>query len=335
MPKKLDILIPQYKETDSVIKPLLDSIALQQNVDLKDIGVIITNDGTDIRLSKEFLESYPFDITYQLGEHKGVSGTRNSCLDASTADYVMFCDADDMFYNMCGLYLIFQEIAKGFDVFVSYFTEEGRDKNGNPFYTDHQMDATFVHGKVFRRQFLIDKKIRWDESLTIHEDSYFNYLSQACAAEGQLKLCKCPFYLWKWNGSSVSRNDKKYILKTYIKMLDSTSALIRQLISRGKPQKAREIATNITYDCYFLMNKDEWWEEENVEYWNATAARMKEYYREFWALVETIEPEKRKELIKNLKNKKFNEGLVMERMTYDHWIDYIKNFDNERPKSNS
>ena len=29
----LDILIPQYKETDEVIKPLLDSIALQQQVD--------------------------------------------------------------------------------------------------------------------------------------------------------------------------------------------------------------------------------------------------------------------------------------------------------------
>ena len=42
----LDILIPQYKETDEVIKPLLDSIAIQQNVDLEnEVGVIICNDG--------------------------------------------------------------------------------------------------------------------------------------------------------------------------------------------------------------------------------------------------------------------------------------------------
>ena len=31
---KLQILIPQYKETDEVVKPLLDSIALQQNVEI-------------------------------------------------------------------------------------------------------------------------------------------------------------------------------------------------------------------------------------------------------------------------------------------------------------
>ena len=50
--KKLQILVPQYKETEDIIKPLLDSIEVQQNVDLKnDVGVIIVNDGTDVHLS--------------------------------------------------------------------------------------------------------------------------------------------------------------------------------------------------------------------------------------------------------------------------------------------
>ena len=48
---KLQILVPQYKETDEIIKPLLDSIEVQQNVDLaNDVGVIIVNDGTDVHL---------------------------------------------------------------------------------------------------------------------------------------------------------------------------------------------------------------------------------------------------------------------------------------------
>lgn len=45
------------------------------------------------------------------------------------------------------------------------------------------MDATFVHGKVFNRQFLKDFNIKWNEDFTIHEDSYFNYLCQACSRE--------------------------------------------------------------------------------------------------------------------------------------------------------
>ena len=42
---KLQILVPQYKETEDIIKPLLDSIEVQQNIDLSnDIGVIIDED---------------------------------------------------------------------------------------------------------------------------------------------------------------------------------------------------------------------------------------------------------------------------------------------------
>ena len=38
---KLQILVPQYKETDEMVKPLLDSIAIQQAVDFNEIGIII------------------------------------------------------------------------------------------------------------------------------------------------------------------------------------------------------------------------------------------------------------------------------------------------------
>ena len=69
MRRKLDILVPQYKETDEIVKPLLDSIAVQQSVDFNEIGVIICNDGTDVRLSDELLHSYPFEIEYHLCEH--------------------------------------------------------------------------------------------------------------------------------------------------------------------------------------------------------------------------------------------------------------------------
>jgi glycosyltransferase involved in cell wall biosynthesis len=177
----LQILVPQYKENEAIIKPLLDSIAIQQNIDFKkDIGVIITNDGSDVHLSQDFLNHYPFSIEYYFNEHKGVSATRNFCLDKATADYVMFCDADDMFFNICGIYIILQEIKeKHFDSFVSSFIEETRHPDTKePLYINHDIDSTFVHGKVHRREYLIDNNIRWNDNLTIHEDSYFNCLCQ-------------------------------------------------------------------------------------------------------------------------------------------------------------
>ena len=123
---KLQILVPQYNETDAIIKPLLDSIAIQQNIPFDEVGVIICNDGSDVRLSDDLLASYPFRIEYHLERHRGVSATRNACLDYATAEYIMFCDADDMFFNACGLWILFREMVAGFDSLTSVFIEETR-----------------------------------------------------------------------------------------------------------------------------------------------------------------------------------------------------------------
>lgn len=322
---KLQILVPQYKETADIIKPLLDSIEVQQNVDLKnDVGVIIVNDGTDVHLSREFLDRYSYRIDYYLNEHGGVSATRNACLDRATADYVMFCDADDMFYNACGLYIIFREMeGAGFDSLVSAFIEESRMPSTRiPVYINHDMDSTFVHGKVHRRKFLLDNNIRWNDALTIHEDSYFNCLCQRLANE--LKFSQTSFYLWRWRDDSVCRHDPKYILKTYNNMLDSNDSLVDQFIKRGRPQDAQFFAVNMIYDAYFTMNKAEWLNQDNVEYRNATELRFKAYWLKFKYLHDTLPMEMKAQIIMGIKNRMYAEGMVLESMTFDQWIKQVE-----------
>ena len=325
MSRKLDILIPQYQETDTDVKNMLDSIAIQQNVDLKeDVGVIIVNDGSDVFLSEELLSSYPFTIEYYKNEHKGVSATRNACLDHSKADYVMFCDADDMFFNACGLWIIFNEIENGgFDSLVSVFVEETRlPETNKPMYINREMDSTFVHGKVHRRKYLVDNKIRWNESLTIHEDSYFNIQCQKLST--QVKYCQSPFYLWKWRDASVCRHDPKYILKTYTNMLDSSDACIEQFIKRHKISIAKQLAVGMIFDCYFNMNKDEWLNQENQEYRLKTEKRFQEYYHKYKEYFDTIDEKEKNQIIVGIKNRMFQEGLMMESVTFNDWIQEIE-----------
>ena len=321
---KLQILIPQYKETDEIVKPLLDSIALQQNVDFREIGVIICNDGTDVRLSPELLNSYPFPVEYHTEHHRGVSGTRNACLDYATADYVCFCDADDMFFNACGLYIIFREIDNGgFDSLVSAFVEESRHPTDkSPLYVNHDMDSTFVHGKFHRRQYLLDNNIRWNDALTIHEDSYFNCLCQKLSQN--VKYCPTAFYLWKWRDESVCRHDPKYILKTYNNMLDSNTALVEQFIQRKRLPDVQFYAVSMIYDAYFTMNKAEWLNPENQAYRRATELRFKRYYQQFETLFTACPDNVRGQIIMGIKNRMFGEGLLMETQTFDQWISHIK-----------
>lgn len=319
---KLQILIPHYHETPEEIKPMLDSIAVQQSVDFKEIGVIICHDGENI--ADLPLPPYPFEILQIRQTHKGVSAARNACLDAATADYVMFGDADDMFCSVCGLYVLFREMKDGgFDSLTSLFIEESRNPaTGEIVYVNHEMDSTFVHGKVHRRQYLLDKQIRWNDRLTIHEDSFFNILCQNLSRN--VKYCPTPFYLWKWRDASVCRHDPKYILKTYRNMLDSNDALIDEFIRRGLLDKAMFYLAAMIFDAYYAMNKPAWVNQENKEYRDSTERRFADYYRKHEAMWKQI-PVSDKMLISNqVRQRSVMEGMLMEAVTVDQWLDHIK-----------
>ena len=342
--------------------------------------MIIVNDGTDVHLSDKLLNSYPFKIEYYLEEHRGVSGTRDACFNHSTADYVMFCDADDKFCDVCGLYYIFREMntfnqcakfdpncayytpnmetkkmeyckrqptintfkkkpyfIKGFDALVSVFREESRHPitkdviyiNRGDAKTQGSPDSTFVHGKVYRREYLLRENIRWNPALTIHEDSYFNIL--AMKSTMYMKYCNQPFYLWKWYDESVCRHDPKYILKTFNNLLDSNSALIREFVKRGKEDLAMFYVTSMIFDAYMTLNKEEWINQENQEYRQAVEERFRVYYKEFkdlfLKLKDSDKPEN-KALVNKIyagqKNRFFREGMFMEEITFKDWIAFIE-----------
>jgi len=326
--RTLDFLVPQYKETDEEVKPLLDSLAIQQNIDFDEIGVIIVNDGTDVYLSDELLNSYPFKVEYYKEEHRGVSGTRNACLDHSSAEYVMFCDADDMFFNACGIWIIFGEIKKGqFDAMSSRFVEEIRmPDTREPFYINRDNDSTFVHGKIVRRQFLIANNIRWNQDLTIHEDSFFNCLCQQIASRNKdgFKYCPTAFYLWKWRDASVCRHDKLYINRTYVNMLDSNTALANEFIKRGLESDAMTLVTSMIYDAYYNFNTNKWWTEEGQPYLLGTEKRFKKYWEDFKYLFDQIPVKTKISLVSGIRNRYFGEGLINEKITFDDWIKHIE-----------
>ena len=322
---KLQILVPQYKETEEIIKPLLDSIAIQQNVDLQnEVGVIIVNDGSEVHLSQEFLGGYPFKIDYHLNEHGGVSATRNACLDYATADYIMFCDADDMFYNACGLYIIFREIEKEeFDSLTSIFIEEVREKKTNkPIYISHPLDSIFVHGKVHRRQYLIDKNIRWNPTLTLHEDGYFNKLCQKLS--NNVKYCETPFYLWRWRNDSVCRHNGDFVMRTYAHLLDSNTCLIQEFLKRDLLEEAQSITASAFYNAYFSFNKESWLLPENALYKENAEKRFKQFYNDFKELYNTTPLKIKNQIIVGIKNRMFAEGLMMESITFEDWIKHIE-----------
>lgn len=317
----LGLLIPHFAETPREVEPLLGSVALQQNVDFGEIEAVIAFDGPGAEPLPigEWSERYPFAVRgVHTPGHGGVSACRNAALDASEADYVMFCDADDMFYNMCGLQLIWPEMERGFDMLVSNFIEETR-KDGRPFHVPHPNDSTFVHGKAFRREWLQSEGIRFDQSLTVHEDSYMVSLARELADDA--RYCPEPFYLWRWRDSSVCRHDPDYILKTYPQMLDSCDELVRELERRGKVDAARARAGAMVLDAYYTVNKPEWLDRTHTDYRAAVEARFSRFFADFGHYWDEMGAVERMATSNGIRTRSVMEGMGMESLTIGQWLE--------------
>lgn len=321
---RLDMLVPHWQETPDVIEPLLDSIEIQQGIDLANVGVIIAYDGDEAAPLpvKKWERRYSFAITHVHAPKVGVSATRNAALDASCADYVMFCDADDMFCDSTGLFIVLEQAERGFDVMVSTFVEQVKPPDTDKLmFVTHENDMTFVHGKVYRRQYLEDKGIRFNPALTIHEDSYFNVLARECA--DRAIYCQKPFYLWRWRDESVCRHDREYLLKTFNNMLDSNDALVGEFVRRGMLEKAQAYVVMMVWDSYYTMNKPEWRSHTNRNYRRAVETRFRAYFRKHRDMWNTMDARARIEISKPIRERQIAEGMLSEPVTVAQWLRHV------------
>ena len=107
-------------------------------------------------------------------------------------------------------------------------------------------------------------------------------------------------------------------------MLDSNTALVKEFLHREMKDEAQFYSVSMIYDAYFTMNKEEWLNQENQEYRRNTELRFKRYYLEFKDLFDSISMEVKAQIIVGIKNRFYQEGLLMESITFDDWIRHIE-----------
>lgn len=319
--KKLSIGITHYNEDWSIIKPMLTSIATQRSINFDEIEVIIVNDGEG-PYPPDFVFEQPYEVRYVVNEKKTVSAARNRAIRESQGDYIMLCDCDDMFYTCTALYIIFTQmnIDGGFDALVDNFLEETKNpETGEMVYVDHQGNDIFVHSKVWRKQYLIDNDIFFDDELSIHEETPFTILAMNCSEN--IRLCPVPYYLWCWNDNSVCRRDPKYILKTFKNMIWANISLVERFLRRGMTNQAMGFIASLIYDGYYAMNCKEWKDINNKEYRDSTFEEYKKYYRTYRTLFDKV-PEQDQLVISNqIRQRYIFEGkFEMENVLFSDFI---------------
>lgn len=198
---KVSVVIPVYN-VERYVSDCLDSILAQT---LSDVEIICVNDGSTDD-SAAILRDYAqrdARILVLEQENQGLAGARNSGLDAATGEYVLFLDSDDWaeptmieeVYTRC----VQDDADMGIFKLRYVYTDTGVSVDGHwtlqmrlvpdkvPFCRDDMAGRLFrfvtpsACNKMFRRAFLLERKLRFVRGLRRAEDVPFTYVALAVA----------------------------------------------------------------------------------------------------------------------------------------------------------
>ena len=202
----VDIIIPAYNAHKTIERTLF-SILYQENLDK--INTYIINDGSTKGYSDlvKFFSNFMTIKEITLDENKGPAVARQCGINCSKSEYIIFIDSDDVFYNSYAVKKLLDEIStKNYDIVVSNFIEETTDG-----FIEHNNDTIWLHGKIYKRKFLNENKIAFNDSRA-NEDNGFNQL--LFLHEPRAIFIDEKTYIWCKNNMSITRkNNYEYRLQ--------------------------------------------------------------------------------------------------------------------------
>lgn len=222
---KLDIIVTHYNEHWKECSKFFDMLSVQRGINWNDVYLIIVQDGENTLpfTWDTMLRAYPYYGDLITIQHSGVSTARNIGLSRATSDWVMFCDCDDMLYSADSLYRILTSIDQAEDRADLLWSPFWIEYNSNNHWakTIKEWNTVFIHGKIYRREFLTANQITFDPSLSYAEDALFNAEVAMCIRPERIARIPEIVYMWcqrpeslsSYTGGNAERNLSLYRMR--------------------------------------------------------------------------------------------------------------------------
>jgi len=261
----LDLFITHWTEPWEVGRRGFQMLACQRLVDWSQIRITLVHDGTK-KFPKRYFKDYPFKVNQVSIPHGGIAAARNWCIDHSEAEWIKWNDFDDTFANVYAMRDIMNVLTdKNCDLLWFELLWEDGDKNNVQIRKER--DPVFVHNKVFRRQFLLDKQIRFNEKLTWCEDSAFLALVEMDINHQRIGKIKTqlPIYLYMIRQGSLCNRPE-------IKFRNLQSFFLRhcyvaeEFLKRGMIDQYNTMCVRVMADSYYTLNKSPGITEDKSEH---------------------------------------------------------------------
>lgn len=260
----LSIIVPVYNVEEYIEECILS--LLRQT--LKEIEIIVVNDGTkdkSIDIVRKFNDNR-IKIINQ--DNKGLSGARNTGLRVARGEFIAFVDSDDFIINELAyeeMYKIAEEeksdIVAGNCIW--YYSDENNypmQRNMNLFknspmkseeYFISCMKSNRIYAPVwlniYRRKFLLDNKLVFMEGV-YHEDEEFT--PRALIKANKVSIYDNEFYLYRKRqgsitNSKISFNEKR--CNDIFKIYESLQNVISEIDNEELKFLFRKYATSFVF----------------------------------------------------------------------------------------
>lgn len=317
---KLQILINHYQEPLEVLERLLFSIMKQKISEKDSVEVLICTDGYENEIQDHFFNQYRYPVRYYVKPHYGVCKTRNSLLDVAVADYVMFCDTDDVFSDSYGLHKLI-EAAKETDSDIIGSDYDCEVLSDNDFlYVKMHKDMIRVHGKIFKRSYLIREGLHFPDEMEFSGDMYFLWL--AYHLTDKIVWLPDSFYIWKWNPFSITRSEKWHSIRAYGHALKCYSLVINELIRRNRTELYSELIAT-SFSTSYIDWFSEKFEKAPAEYVASAKVAIKQSVLSFRPYYDAMPEKTRKKIYNSILFQKRTYGPTTKFIGMQDWLDNI------------
>ena len=249
----LDLYVTHWTEEWEVGRKGFEMLALQRAVDWSRIRITLVHDGSE-KFPEENFKGMPFRVHQEVIPHGGIAKARNWCIDRSEAEWIKFCDFDDMFSGIYSLQQLIGSLEKAEKYDMMWF-EMFFDNHGRTSIRIHR-DPVFVHNKVFRRSFLQGKNIRFQEHLTWCEDSAFMAVIEMDIDHRRIGKIEAgsPIYVYiVRDGSLCNRPEIRFAnLQSFF---DRHCYVAEEFRKRGRYEDYCTMCARTMMDCYYTLVK--------------------------------------------------------------------------------
>lgn len=230
---KISIVIPVYGVEKYIADCLYSVIAQDYSGSIECILVDDCSPDNSIEVANTILSHYTGKISFKVIHHNrnmGLSGARNTGLNASTGDYIYFLDSDDELTPTCISALVEPLLTKKYEMVAGDLKVVGSNSNwplrisgeicGNKRIVSTRIGHKWnqiAPNKLYSLEFIRKLNLRFLEGI-IHEDELWSCM--VASFLNNMYAVKEQTYIYKIRGNSITTNNQyDHRIESFYKIL--------------------------------------------------------------------------------------------------------------------